>query len=370
MLSSLFHGISGSRLLLAAAAFLTALAGSPAALRADPYRTLLDRFLAEEELPGGVLLVSGPGTRSVAAAGVADRRTRAPVTPGTRFYVASVGKMAVAAAVLQMVEEGKLALDAPVAALASGIPGIGRLANARSARLSQLLDHSSGIPDYLTDGFTETSRGDPRRRWTPADALSFALGEPATGKPGAAYEYCNSNFVLLGHIAEAADGAPLEEVLRRRVFARAGMDGSTVGARPDDPRLAHGYADIEDSGREKDVSLLSWNSPLGDGPLVTTAEDLERFLFALFRDGRLLGQQGLRRMSAPSALEPGYGMGLELGKDRWGRWAGHTGSYDGFEAEARYYPDRRTAIVFLTNGNQASDSSILDRAAATLFGKR
>ncbi len=72
-------------------------------------------------------------------------------------------------------------------------------------------------------------------------------------------------------------------------------------------------------------------------------------------------------MITPSDKTDEYGFGVELGADRWGKWVGHTGREDGFEAEIRYYPARRAALVFMTNGNADSDKSILDKAAAALF---
>lgn len=347
------------------AAGLIAAAWQPC--RAEIFQDLLERAVEAEGLAGGELLVSAPHLRRVVVAGVANRDSEAPIRPDSRFYVASVGKMATAVAALQMVEEGRLSFDAPVAGLAAGIPGLGRLANARTARLGQLLDHSSGIPDYLTDKFAAASRAEPARRWKAAEALSFAYGEPPSGRPGQLHDYSNSNFVLLGEIVAAAGGASFETLLAQRVLTPAGMTETTVGAGPDRSRLVHGYAVTDDEDEEEDVSLPCWNAQLGDGPLVATAGDLEKFLFALFRDGRLLSPAMLRRMVTPSDLEPGYGLGLELGEDRWGRWYGHTGSFDGFEAEARYYPDHRAVIVYLANGNSSPGNEIVDRAAAALL---
>lgn len=341
-------------------------ASRPAA--ADAFQTLLDRALADEELAGGVLLVSAPHLRRVMVAGVADRARRTPVTADTRFYVASTGKMTVAVAALQLVQEGRLALDARAGPLAAGVPAIGRVPNAMAARVDQLLDHSAGIPDYLTDAFADATAATPAHRWTAAEALAFTAGLKPTGRPGRSHAYSNSHFVLLGDIVASVDGAPLETVLARRVFAPAGMTATTVGARPDTAGLAHGYVRSDDD--EEDVSLPSWSSVLGDGPVVTTAGDLERFLFALFRDGMLLAPEMLHRMVTPSPLEAGYGLGVTLGEDDWGAWYGHAGSYDGFEAEARYYPERKAAIVFLTNGNSSSDLEIVDAAAAALFRRR
>lgn len=351
----------------AVAAWVLAATATAAPVHAGELQAILGRYLDREELTGGVLLVSSPHHRELAVAGLADAGRQVRVAAGSRFYVASVGKMATAVAVLQQVEEGLLSLTGQAADRVRGVPDLDRLPNFRKATIEQLLDHSSGIPDYLTDEFTAAFHARPTRL-TPTAVLPFAFGLPATGRPGTGHDYSNSNYVLLGAIVASADRRTFEASLQQRVLARAGMHETTIGADPDDHRLARGYADLDDSGNLQDVSRLAWNNPLGDGPLVTTAADLERFLFALFRDGRLLKPATLARMTAASANEASYGLGVERGSDRWGRWLGHSGADDGFEAEVRYYPDRRTVLVVMVNGNSLSEHSVLDDAARTLFG--
>lgn len=339
---------------------------APVSVYAANLQSILERYLEKEQLPGGVLLVSAPGRREIVAAGIADRQSGRPITPKSRFYIASVGKMTVAVTALQLVEDGTLSLESKVSDLVDGIPHISRLPNFQQAKLGQLLDHSSGIPDYLTDAFYRHFHAHPARL-TPAAVIPFAFEEDAPFRAGRGHDYSNTNYVLLGAIIATAEHKDLESALQNHVLTRAGMAHTTVGATARDDSLAHGYATPEGSDEEEDVSLLSWNSPLGDGPLVSTAEDLEAFTFSLFRDGKLLSPASLTRMTAPSKHDPEYGMGVERGSDQWGDWFGHTGLEDGFEAEVRYYPDHKAALVFLTNGNSQSDSSILDKAAKALF---
>lgn len=133
--------------------------------------------MAIEKLDGGSAAGVRPGFRHVVAAGVADRRSGRKATPDTRFYIASVSKIAVAAALLQQAEEGKLTLDDPVRDLAPDLP-LARIANLPNASLRQLLNHTSGAPDYLTsDKFIEVSFRDMSRRWSAAQALVYAQGE-------------------------------------------------------------------------------------------------------------------------------------------------------------------------------------------------
>lgn len=360
------------RLLSTSASILTVMVATAAASSAaEPgrelvYQTMLQRYLDQEELNGGVLLVSAPHHREVVSLGFADDRSNTRVTADSRFYVASVGKMATATAALQLVEEGVLSLNAPVLGLVGTVPDLAKLPNVGKANVEQLLNHSSAIPDYLTDKFSEDLHARPARL-TPAMVLPYAYKEKPPGQTGKVYEYSNSNYVLLGDIIAKADHGSYDESIRRRVLQRAGMNDTTIGAESKDPRLAHGYADLEETGENQDVSQYAWNSPLGDGALVTTAGDLERFMFALFRDGTLLKAETLARMTAPSRLEAEYGLGLELGSDRWGKWYGHTGLEDGFEAEVRYYPARKAVLAVMVNGNTESEKSILDKAAAALF---
>ncbi len=352
----------------AAIAVLLAASG-PA--RADALQAKLDSFLFAHRLPGGVLLVSGPAGRAVYAGGLANVRTGERMTPSHRFYIASIGKMAVATSILQQVQDGRLALSDKVRRHLGTTAGFERLPNLDAATLIQLLDHSSGIPDYLTESFNDTQAKDPGRIFKPQEALHYAVGERPTGRPGQRYQYSNSNYVLLGMVLEATEHQDLGAILHRRVLDPAGMHDTTVGADPSDRTLAHGFvadSDDDDAPITADVSLAQWRSMTGDGPLVSTAADLEKLLFALFRDHTLLGLELSAKMSGRSAGTDEYGLGVERNSDDWGQSLGHTGSADGFESEAFYYVRQKTAIVFLSNGNAVGDDSLSDAVAEIVFG--
>ena len=328
---------------------------------AEELQELFEGYLDDEELSGGVLLVASHDERYVVAAGFADRRTGERVTPDTRFYIASTGKMMVASAILAAVDEGRIALDQTVEGFVSDIEYADQLLDAGPVTVEQLLNHSSGLSEYLTDTFLDASFIAPETRWTAAEALAYALDEPGMSA-GRRFDYTNTNYVILGHILARLDGS-LAESLQRWVFRRAGMMASTVGAPPDPGSLfARGY-DYEGT----DVSAIGWNSVLGDGPVITTIGDLESFARALFESQRIVSNSTRDDMVAPSALEASYGLGVGLEDDGIARWYGHEGSYDGFEAELRYYPDYALVLAYMVNGNQLSDASVLDEAAAWFF---
>lgn len=280
--------------------------------------------------------------------------TKGDANADTRFYLASAGKSLVAAAVLNAVEEGSLSLDAPLAELVSGLP-IADLAASRTLR--QLLNHTSGLPEYLYDDFAEAAIARPAHRWSVAEALAFA--DPNEDQPSGTFEYNNTNYVLLGHILEGLDGT-LEASLSARVFQPAGMDNSSVGATPG-PNLARGF---DENGR--DVSETLWNSTLADGPVMASAADMVRFAEALFEGDNILDDQTRSQMLREGGAGSGYGLGIGVDGDDWGTWYGHSGGFDGASTDYRHYPETGTTLVVLANGELDTDWT-MDEAAAIWF---
>lgn len=340
---------------------LCTLVWSVTAQAAGALQPLLEKILRDEGIVGGVLLVSGPDGREIVTAGYADLRRKVPVQPDTRFYVASAGKMVVASAVMQMAGEGRFRLTDRAAPL-TGIPSLRKLANAERATVENLLMHTSGLPEYLY-GFDEVAGETPDRVWRADEAIAFAYGvEPESAR--GEFDYCNSNYVLLGRIVEQTDGSDLGTALANRVFRRAGMNNSSVGADPTDPKLAHGY--VEEDGKRQDYSRIAWASRLGDGPLVTTAEDLERFIDALLIEKRLLPKPVLELMLSSEGGQE-YGHGIQTIETKWGPKIGHSGTYGGFAAEAWHFAERKTTIVLLLNGDQSTDRSLEEVVAKRVF---
>jgi D-alanyl-D-alanine carboxypeptidase len=333
---------------------------------ADALQALLDGFVREQRLPGAVLSVAGPRLDVTVASGVLDRKSGARVTAQSRFYVASVGKMATAASILQLVDEGRIRLDQPVAEILGPAGSLERLPNWRTVTVEQLLNHTSGIPDYFDSDYEEAALKERRMLVDVERALSLVVGQDSNAKPGTAYEYSNTNFALLGLILERIDHSDLGTVLARRIFAPAGMTNSSVGADPREPGVASAHASRrKPSARD---NLIAYGSRLGDGPITTTAGDLSRFLLALLRDKRLVKPASLQRMLTPSRREASYGLGIEISDTDWGPAFGHNGSVTGFNADAWYYAARQTSFVFMTNGEYGTDDTdIITRAATIVF---
>lgn len=246
--------------------------------------------------------LTGP-VLSTAAAGVSDIATGAAMLPGHTFNAGSQMKMVTATVILQLAGEGKLDLT-KTAADYLGAAEIKGIANSGTATLQNLLSMRSGIPDYLdvldadrNPKFLTDALNDPSRVHTTADAFDLVRGLAATSKPGEAFKYSNTNFELLGRIAESVTGQSLETLCQTRVFKPAGMTQTTTQGWPLTADRSHGYV-VNGDGSLMDATGLKVDIG-GDGGLITTTGDLTRFLDALFTRKILLSDADLVRMTQP-----------------------------------------------------------------------
>jgi D-alanyl-D-alanine carboxypeptidase len=195
------------------------------------------RELVGEGAPGALAVVrTRSGIRS-AASGFASRRPRIAMAADDRFVVGSITKTFVATAVLQLVAEGKLRLDDPVE---RWLPGL--VPNGRAITIRELLDHTSGLFDYVDDKpFVRTLIAHPARFWPPRRLVAVATSHPPLFPPGQGWWYSNTNYILLGLIAEAAGGTTIQRQLEQRLFGPLHLSETSLPSKPGiEGRHAHG----------------------------------------------------------------------------------------------------------------------------------
>jgi D-alanyl-D-alanine carboxypeptidase len=322
----------------------------------------------EPAIRGAALAVSAPtlGLEWAGAAGLADPATGTAMTPSMPVRIASNTKTFVAAAVLRLVEDGRLDLDAPLAEalpreaadlLASDGYDLGAIT------VRHLLTHTSGIHDHTEgEAYAEAIVADPRHRWTPVEqiARAVALGDPHA-PPGEVYSYCDTGYVLLGLVLERATGQPLAAAVRQLVdFEGLGLDSTwweTLEPAPAGvPDRAHQlFGDADTHGFDPSFDLY------GGGGLVAPVDDVARFFGALFRgrvyhdpatlDLMLTTVEGARPREDASAgsLPPGaYRMGVWV-RELEGRTVyQHTGF---FGTVAAFVPDLDLTVAATVNQN-------------------
>ena len=315
------------------------------------------------EVPGAALLVIRDGRAVVRRGyGLAELETGRAVTPATNFRLASVSKQFTAAAVLLLVEDGRLGLDDPVR---RWLPGLPPAADAVTVR--HLLTHTSGLVDYedvMPPGLAPDDLSD---QLGDADVLALLEGQDRTYfAPGSAYRYSNSGYALLALIVERVSGVDYPRFLRERIFAPLGMDATLayVKAGPPVPERAYGYSRTAGGWHRTDQSLTS--AVLGDGGIYSSIDDLARWDAALY-DGRLLGDAS-RRLAFAAATptddpDVAYGFGWRItGDSLW-----HSGESIGFRNVLVRFPRQRLTVVLLSNRDDPEPYATALRIAA-LYG--
>ncbi|WP_193611151.1 serine hydrolase domain-containing protein [Nocardioides lijunqiniae] len=317
----------------------------------------LDRLVSRSGFPGATATVRGrDGAVRTYRAGVGDLATGKPIPRDSRVRIASNTKMFTATVVLQLVGEGRVDLDARVERY---LPGVvrGHGNDGRRITVRQLLQQTSGLPDYdtLVIDAGGTMRSVAHTYYEPRQLLDAALAERRHFRPGARWEYSNTNYVVLGLLAERVTKRPISELVTRRIIKRIGLrDTYWPGVGEQRIRGSHprGYLADEPGGRWHDLTRMDPSLGWAAGQLVASPRDLGRFMRALL-DGRLLPAAQLRQMQrtvrAPGFdAEPGwrYGLGLARYTTSCGVVAwGHGGDIQGFETRNLATSDGRWAVV-------------------------
>jgi D-alanyl-D-alanine carboxypeptidase len=258
-------------------------------------------------------------------------------TIDTRFPIGSITKMFTAVAIMQLVEQKRIDLDAKVAMYLPSAP------YATQVTVRQLLQHTSGLWNYVDYAIQQHLSSKPT---TTADILSLVAKHPLTAPPGTKWQYSNSGYVVLGLIVEHVSGETLAQYDRDRIFQPIGMTHTTVGTPPFGAPSATGYM----SGNGARAPSFDWSWAYGCGDIISTAGDIAKFDIALLA-GRLVSPDTFAQMQAdrvPSDFGA-EGLGLQLSSWLGQSFAGHHGGLPGFEAENETMPAHQTGWVVLSN---------------------
>jgi CubicO group peptidase (beta-lactamase class C family) len=304
----------------------------------DEIDVLMTRYAGD--VPGASLLVIRDGKPVVRRSyGQSNLEDHIAATPETNYRLASVTKQFTAAAILLLIQDGKVALDDPLKKWLPSLPSA-----VDSVTITHVLTHTSGIIDYedVMPAGTVAQLHD-------ADVLRLLEAQDSTYfKPGASYRYSNSGYSLLALIVQRASGKSFATFLRERVFMPLGMSHtvayvegiSTVSNR------AFGYTMKDGVWTRRDQSTTS--AVLGDGGIYSSIDDLAKWDAALY-DTRLLSDDSRRLAFTPHTAtdqpDVKYGFGWRItGETLW-----HSGETAGFRNVIVRNPSRKLTVVLLTN---------------------
>ena len=342
----------------------------------DPqaFQTVVEAAAKQLKVPGAMVLLRTPQGNFNAGVGTTEVGVQLPPAANTHFRIASNTKTMTGALIVLLAQDGKLKLSDPVSTYIPDVP------DGENITVAQLLKMRSGIYGYTADpALAAAMDANPGKAWTPQEVLAIAFRHPPQFAPDASYEYSNTNYALLGLIAEKVGGRPLAQQFADRLFGPVGLTQTSLPAADDTSMPApysHGYmyggsfyaladdpypADMQaaaQAGTLQPVDYTNQNSSYATaaGGAISTADDLATWMKALV-SGKVFNadyhQQWLTSLqpedpAAPDGQKYGYGISYQ----RFGPSAAmfyHGGELPGFNSFMGYDPDNDVALVIWTN---------------------
>lgn len=309
-------------------------------------RAFIQQTMQEQRIPGLQLAVVKKGQIVLLENyGLANVENRVPVTSKTLFPINSATKSFTGVAMMQLIQDGRVDLDAPLSRYLDNVP-----AAWRAVRIRQLLGHTSGLPEIIDSQGSFGGVPEPKA-WSAAEA------RPMEALPGERFSYNQTNYGLLSRIIVKLTGQPYERFVAQRQFAVVGMPSTTFG---DSYDLVAGAATIYSLSPRGSLApgdgdrLSHWiyempYSLWAGGGIQTTAEELSRWIIALSQ-GKLIDDAHVQRMWQPEPLNSGvngdWAAGWPVLKADHPRQVAGIG---GARAAFVVYPDEDLAVIVLTN---------------------
>ncbi|MFD6935316.1 serine hydrolase domain-containing protein [Streptomyces goshikiensis] len=341
----------------------------------------VERAAKKLTVPGAVVLLRTPQGTFHATVGTTELGAAKPPDAGDHFRIASNTKTMTAAVIALLAQDGKLRLSDPVSAYVSGVPNGGNIT------IGQLLKMRSGLYNYtMAPELSAALDADPGRAFTPRQMLDIAFRHPPNFAPGASYEYSNTNYVLLGLVAEKAGGRPLGQQFQDRLFAPLGLKGTSLPGIHDrslPAPFSHGYmyggtsyaladdpypaaiSEAARTGKLKPTDYTHQNPSYANaaGGAVSTADDLATWIKALVTGKVLNAASQQQWLASPQAEDPaapdgqkyGYGIAYQHLAPHASIYY-HGGELPGFNSFMGHDPENDVTLVIWTNLTLSPDS--------------
>ena len=378
-------GVVGMLLAIAGAA----LAGQQPAQQTQSLQSRVDAYVrewhAQSSVPGVLVgIVLKDGTVMTSVAGVADRATMTPLTSEGLMLAGSTGKTFFAALALQLIESGRLDLDAPISKYLGDRPWFARLPNAASITVRHLMTHTSGLVRYeLNPKFTADLRAQPDKVWTPEEEVAYLFDSTPPFAAGQGWDYSDTNYIVLGMILEKVTGTKAYDEIRARFLTPLKLNGVVPQVARQIPKLVSGYAGPKDPLGLPDEMMADGRLVINPqfewagGGFATSAGDLARWGHALYAStsGPITASMRQRMVGAavPARLGPqvSYGLGVIVRPTTpVGPVWGHSGFFPGYQSELVHAVDTgiTVAVQINTSAPRSTGNRSLLRVALDLIG--
>jgi D-alanyl-D-alanine carboxypeptidase len=325
-------------------------------------QSVFEEGFATSGMPGAAAYVSIGDDVWTSALGVGDLSTQAPFDPEGIVRIASNTKTFTASAVLQLVSDGELSLDATVDEFIDGIT------NGDEITVRHLLSMTSGIWDFTSDDeLVGRFDADPMLEWAVDDTVELIEGKPASFEPGEKVQYCDSNYVLLGVILEEVSGMDVSTYVASRILEPLGLDDTRFPA-ADQPGVPDPHPTGYQPGPDG-LGDLSTLTPVGDvnpefawtaGNMTSTLEDLAAWADELATGTLLAGDVQAERLDARRFDGQAVNFGYGLGVIRLNDFVGHDGAIIGYSSVVMRLPQADATFVLVGNASNNFTTPTMD----------
>ncbi|MEP6766055.1 MAG: serine hydrolase [Gemmatimonadaceae bacterium] len=309
-----------------------------------------------------IAVMRGEQTLALGAWGLSDIENNVAATSHSVFRIGSITKQFTAAAVMRFVELKKIRVSDSVGTYLPTLP-----AAWRSVTVQQLLNHTSGIPDYTHLGARWV------KRWgevmPPDTIIALAANEPMDFAPGTSWRYDNSGYVVLGMLIEKLSGRKWATEVEERFFKPYGLTETRYcDTRSIIAERAHGYEQLQ-NGLFVNADFIDMSQPYAAGALCSTVGDLARWNSVL-GNGKAVSAASYTQMTTPqgAAADSNYGYGLTRSTFEKRTVIRHSGRVPGFISDNAWFPETQTSITVLTNSGSARTAQLLNQVARATFG--
>lgn len=302
----------------------------------------INEYSKDYEFSGTILVAQGSNVMLDRAFGMADYDNNIENTPDTTFEIASLTKQFTAAAILKLQENKLLNVEDPISKYISDYP------NGDEIKIYNLLNHTSGIPDYVE--LAESVKRE-EHTYTLEELIELFKNEPLNFKTGTGFEYSNSNYILLGNIIEKVSKKNYKDYIKENILKPLNL--SKTGFLSNKATIkgkAIGYDTIDNNKNEyKKADDTEGSLIASAGEIYSTVEDLYRWEDALYK-GKVINKQSLKEMLTPNMSDYGYGWFID-DSNKGDKTISHGGNLPGYTSYVERNIDKKYLIIILSNRN-------------------
>jgi CubicO group peptidase (beta-lactamase class C family) len=322
--------------------------------------SLFKPYVETKNFSGNVLVAQNGKVLFSKAYGPMNRSYNLPLTTQTKFYLASVSMIFTSAAIMKLVDEGKISLIDP---LSKYLPDY---KHGNKITLHNLMSQRSGI---MNIGFTKKANYDSLSKFhhTIEQLISYFKEDSLVFQADTRYSHARSDYILLAYIIEKVTGKPYGSYLKQELFDPLQMKntGHSTGEKGLVPDLAAGYAPVGHFDVEN-AYQIDWTSKTGHGSIYSTTEDLNKFANAIL-SGKILSKQSWQKIFTDYGDNVGYGWFISDHLDK--KRVQMNGRSPGFSSYFGIYPDEKFVVIILSNNDISLPSPLGKQVAALMFNK-